>query len=63
LYYYFSFSFDDDVTFFKECVVGKRTILFATWISGIALLIFVAIIIVAKHFSYWCCCCDCFGNN
>ncbi len=57
-----SFSFDDDATTFsKEGAVRKRTILFATWISSVTLLIFVAIIVIAKYLS--CCCCDCFGNK
>ncbi len=64
LYYSFSFSIDDDfVTFFKESAIGKRTILFATWIPGISLLSFVAIILIIEHLSYYCYCCNCFGNK
>ncbi len=57
----FFISFDNDVTTsFKEGVVRKRTIFFVVCILGMALLIFVAIIIVVEHLS---CCCDCFGNK
>ncbi len=54
LHYYSSFSFDNDgITFFKEGVVEKKTILFATWILGIMLLqsiwgIVVVVVIVLK---------------
>jgi len=64
LYYFSSFSFDDHVaTFFKEGVVGKRTIFSITSILNITLLIFVAIIVVVEHMS---CCyyyCDYFGKK
>ncbi len=64
LHYSFSFSFDDDATtFFKEGVVGERTIFFVAWISSTALLIFLVIIVVVKHLSDCCYCCDCFGNK
>jgi len=57
LNYFFNFSFDDDVvTFFKEGVIGKKTIFFVAWILGITLLIFVAIIVVAEHLSCCYCC-------
>ncbi len=47
LHYSFTFSFDDDaITFFKESAVGKKTILFVAWISSIALLNFLSIIVV-----------------
>jgi hypothetical protein len=47
--------------FSKKVQYEKKIKLFVVSISGIALLIFVAIIVVAKHFN--CCCCDCFGNK
>jgi hypothetical protein len=62
--HYSSFSFDNHVvTFFKEGVVGKRTIFFTASILDITLVIFVDIIVVVEHLS--CCyyCCDCFGNK
>ncbi len=63
-FFVFFFSFDDDVgTYFKEVVIGKKTIFFVAWISGITLLIFVAIIVVVEHFKCCCCYCDYFGNN
>jgi hypothetical protein len=52
--YYFSYnSFDNDVaTFFKEGIIGKRIIFFVASILSIALLIFIAIIVVAEHLNY-----------
>ncbi len=64
LHYFLSFSFDDDATtFFKEGVVGKRTIFFVAWILGITLLMFLAIIVVVEHLSYCCCYCGYFGKK
>jgi hypothetical protein len=63
LYYSSSFSFDDHVvTFFKEGVIGKRTIFFVTPILDITLLIFVPIIVGVEHLSCYYCC-DYFGNK
>jgi membrane protein DedA with SNARE-associated domain len=64
LYYSSSFSFDNHVaTFFKEGVIGKRTIFFITSNFNITLLIFVTILVVVEHMS---CCyyyCDYFGKK
>jgi hypothetical protein len=64
LYCSSSFLFDDDaITFSKESKVGKNIYILCCLNLGIALLIFVTIIIVVEHFSYCYYCFNYFGNK